>query len=155
MLLAVWRLGENAYGATVRDELEARTSRGVAQGAVYVTLVRLEKKGLLRSRLSDPTPVRGGKAKRYFEILPEGIAGDPEAEVNRRVGDPLQDGLGRRGRPVSRGIDLVLDGPNRPLVAQRLADPRDGVGRHRPVRLAGRIHPDQELRHGRPWWPPG
>ena len=75
VLLAVWRLGAAAYGAAVRDELEARTGRGVAQGAVYVTLVRLEKKGLLRSHLADPTPVRGGKAKRYFEILPPGIAG--------------------------------------------------------------------------------
>ncbi|MGD8321772.1 MAG: PadR family transcriptional regulator, partial [Gemmatimonadota bacterium] len=78
VLLAVWRLGEEAYGAAVRDELEARTGRDVAQGAVYVTLVRLEKKGLLRSRMADPTPVRGGKAKRYFRITPEGMEGARE-----------------------------------------------------------------------------
>lgn len=90
VLLAVWRLGELAYGAAVRDEIEERTGRSVAQGAVYVTLVRLERKGLLRSYLSDPTPVRGGKAKRFFEILPEGIAGVTAA---REALDRLWQGL--------------------------------------------------------------
>lgn len=90
VLLAVWRLGNGAYGAAVRDEIEERTGRSVAQGAVYVTLVRLEKKGLLRSHLSDPTPVRGGKAKRYFEILPEGIEGVTAA---REALDRLWQGL--------------------------------------------------------------
>ncbi len=90
VLLAVWRLGEQAYGASVRDELEARTGRELAQGAVYVTLVRLEKKGLLLSRLSDPTPVRGGKAKRYFEITPRGVAG---VQAVRRTMDRLWEGL--------------------------------------------------------------
>lgn len=56
VLLAVWRLGDGAYGASGRDELGRHTERSVAQGAIYVTLVRLEKKGLLRSRLADPTP---------------------------------------------------------------------------------------------------
>ena len=90
VLLAVWRLGEEAYGASVRDELEAATGHEVTQGAVYVTLVRLEKKGWLRSSLSDPTPVRGGKAKRYFEILPEGITG---VKAAREAMDRLWDGL--------------------------------------------------------------
>ena len=90
VLLAVWRLGEGAYGAVVRDELDARTGRALAQGAVYVTLVHLEKKGLLRSRLSDPTPVRGGKARRYFEILPAGIAGVSAA---RETMERLWEGL--------------------------------------------------------------
>jgi len=90
VLLAVWRLQGDAYGASVRDELEARTGHEIAQGAVYVTLVRLEKKGLLRSHLSDPTPVRGGKAKRIFEILPEGIEG---VRAARTAMDALWDGL--------------------------------------------------------------
>jgi PadR family transcriptional regulator, regulatory protein PadR len=90
VLLAVWRLGDEAYGASVRDELEEATGRDVAQGAVYVTLVRLEKKGWLKSSLSDPTPVRGGKAKRFFRILPEGIAGVTAA---REALDRLWDGL--------------------------------------------------------------
>ena len=59
---------------------------------MYVTLVRLEKKGLLRSRLSDPTPVRGGKAKRYFEILPAGVAGVSAArETLARLWEGLPD----------------------------------------------------------------
>jgi DNA-binding PadR family transcriptional regulator len=90
VLLAVWRLGEDAYGSTVRDELEARTRRQVAQGAVYVTLVRLEKKGLLRSHMADPTPVRGGKAKRFFSITPQGMAGVRDA---REMMDRLWAGL--------------------------------------------------------------
>jgi DNA-binding PadR family transcriptional regulator len=90
VLLAVWRLGDGAYGGSVREELETRTGRDVAQGAVYITLVRLEKKGLLRSRLSDPTPVRGGKAKRVFEILPAGMQG---VQAAREAMDRLWDGL--------------------------------------------------------------
>jgi PadR family transcriptional regulator len=90
VLLAVWRLAGDAYGTSVRDEIETRTGVGVAQGAVYVTLMRLEKKGLLRSRLSDPTPVRGGKAKRLFQITPEGIVGVRET---RRLMDRLWEGL--------------------------------------------------------------
>lgn len=90
VLLAVWRLEDEAYGSRIRDELEERTGREIAHGAVYVTLVRLEKKGLLRSRLSDPTPVRGGKAKRFFRITPEGIQGVRQA---RELLDRLWDGL--------------------------------------------------------------
>ncbi len=90
VLLAVWRSGENAYGSMVRDELERRTGRPVSQGAVYTTLIRLEKKGWLRSRMADPTPVRGGKAKRYFLITAEGRRG---VEAARAVMDRLWDGL--------------------------------------------------------------
>lgn len=90
VLLAVWRLGEKAYGTPVRAELEGRTGREVSHGAVYTTLVRLEKKGLLRSSMSDPTPVRGGKAKRYFRITAEGRQGVAAA---RAAMDRLWDGL--------------------------------------------------------------
>lgn len=90
VLLAVWRLGDEAYGASVRAELEERTGRSVAQGAVYVTLMRLEKKELLRSRMADPTPVRGGKAKRFFVITADGMEG---VQTARRTMDALWDGL--------------------------------------------------------------
>lgn len=90
VLLAVWQLEGDAYGAGVRDELEARTGRSVAHGAVYTTLMRLEKKGLVRSRMSDPTPVRGGKAKRFFAITEAGMQGVQEA---RAAMDRLWDGL--------------------------------------------------------------
>lgn len=94
VLLAVWRLDEDAYGASVRDELEATADREVTQGAVYVTLVRLEKKGMLTSRLSDPTPVRGGKAKRVFRITEAGQEGVRSARV---LMDRLWDGLPEPG----------------------------------------------------------
>lgn len=100
VLLAVWRLGDGAYGASVRDELEARTGHDVAHGAVYVTLTRLEKKGLLRSHLSDPTPVRGGKSKRFFRITTAGIEGVRET---RQLMDRLWDGLAKDARGPVRG----------------------------------------------------
>jgi PadR family transcriptional regulator PadR len=72
VLLAVLQLGDSAYGVPVRDEIVHRTSRDVARGAVYVTLDRLTRKGYLRSRLADPTPERGGRPKRYFELTARG-----------------------------------------------------------------------------------
>jgi PadR family transcriptional regulator PadR len=72
ILLAILRLGENAYGAALVDELEKRTGRPVNQAAAYLTLRRLEEKGWIGSQLGDPTPERGGRAKRFFRLLPEG-----------------------------------------------------------------------------------
>ena len=100
VLVAVLRLDADAYGASVREELERRLRREVSQGAVYTTLVRLEKKGFLRSRMSDPTPVRGGKAKRVFTITPEGARGveAARAAMNRLwEGLPDPTGHGARG----------------------------------------------------------
>jgi DNA-binding PadR family transcriptional regulator len=71
-MLAVLRLGEDAYGGSIRDELERRGGRSVALGTVYVTLRRLESKGFVRSWLGEPTGERGGKAKRYYAIEPAG-----------------------------------------------------------------------------------
>ena len=72
-LMAVWRLGKDAYGAGIRDEIARWTGKSLSVSAIYVTLIRLEKKGHVRSWLADPTPVRGGKSKRYFETLPAGV----------------------------------------------------------------------------------
>ena len=60
VMLAVLRLGDRAYGVTVRQEIEFRTKREVSIGAVYATLDRLEAKGYVKSSLGDPTPERGG-----------------------------------------------------------------------------------------------
>ena len=73
VLLAILRLGKEAYGVSIRGEIAACTGRDVAPGALYTTLDRLEEKGLLRSRLGDPTPARGGRAKRYVAITPKGV----------------------------------------------------------------------------------
>ena len=70
VLLAVARLGDNAYGVPIIDELELQTGRRVSRASVYVALKRLEKKDLIVSILGDPTPERGGRAKRYFQISP-------------------------------------------------------------------------------------
>lgn len=73
VLLAILRLGENAYAVAVRDEILQCTGRDVSRGSVYITLDRLETKGFLRSRLADPTPERGGRAKRYYELRPRAV----------------------------------------------------------------------------------
>ena len=72
VLLAVMRLGADAYGMTVRREIEAVTGRDLSIGAVYATLVRLESKGFIKSHSGEPTPERGGRAKRYFSMTARG-----------------------------------------------------------------------------------
>jgi PadR family transcriptional regulator, regulatory protein PadR len=72
VLLALVRLGPEAYGATVRREIERRARREVSISAVYTTLERLEHKGLVRSRIGEPTAERGGRRRRHFEMLPLG-----------------------------------------------------------------------------------
>jgi PadR family transcriptional regulator PadR len=66
------RLGPDAHGATVRREIEERAGREVSISAVYTTLERLERKGLVRSRIGEPTPERGGRRRRHVELLPLG-----------------------------------------------------------------------------------
>src|SRR3954469_21054042 len=74
VLLAILRLGDKAYGVTIRNEIQERTGREPAPGALYTTLDRLEDKGLLTSSLGDPTPERGGRAKRYVKVNASGMA---------------------------------------------------------------------------------
>jgi PadR family transcriptional regulator PadR len=73
VLLAVLRLNDDAYGMRVRREIAERTQRDVTIGAVYATLERLTAKGLIASEMSDPTPERGGRAKRSFHLTGVGI----------------------------------------------------------------------------------
>ena len=72
ILLAVLYLEEEAYGVAIRHHLKNMTGQTWAFGAVFVMLNRLEKKGLLASRLADPTPQRGGKSKRIYSLTSEG-----------------------------------------------------------------------------------
>ena len=90
VLLAIMRLGENAYGVTLREEIRARTDRHPTPGAVYTTVDRLEEKGLVSSRFGDPTPLRGGRAKRFFKVTAKGIAAVAQAQ---RSYQRLLDGL--------------------------------------------------------------
>ena len=73
VLATLVRLGDDAYGAAVYRELEERTGHAFAMGGVYTTLYRLEEKGLVSSTVGDPTPVRGGRSRRYFKIEAPGV----------------------------------------------------------------------------------
>ena len=73
VLLALMRLGEDAYGVTIADELEKETGREVVTANVYATLERLQDRGFVSSSLGDATPERGGRAKRYFQITGAGL----------------------------------------------------------------------------------
>jgi len=73
LLFALVRLGDDAYGVTVRREIAARTGRSVSAGAVYTSLERLEARGLVRSAWGEPTAERGGKRKKFYRIEPRGL----------------------------------------------------------------------------------
>jgi DNA-binding PadR family transcriptional regulator len=90
VLLTVMRVTGEAYAVAVHEELEHRTGRKVSLGAVYITLDRLERKGFLSSRLGDPTPERGGRAKRYYRATRAGTAAAREEyRILRRLADGL------------------------------------------------------------------
>src|SRR4051794_14080005 len=97
ILLAILRLRETAYGVSIRAELAERAGRNVAPGALYTALERLETKGLITSRMSDPTPQRGGRAKRHVTVTAAGMKA-----LNRslRAQERLLEGLN-----LARGAD--------------------------------------------------
>jgi PadR family transcriptional regulator, regulatory protein PadR len=73
VMLALMRLGDDAYGVPISREIEQQTGREVSLGSVYATLERLESRGLVSSYLGKPTAERGGKAKRYFRVTQNGL----------------------------------------------------------------------------------
>lgn len=73
VLLAIVRLSEDAYGRAILKEVQSRLERDVAAGAVHATLERLEEKNLIASRLGPGTPVRGGRARRFYRLQPKGL----------------------------------------------------------------------------------
>jgi DNA-binding PadR family transcriptional regulator len=99
VLLALVRLGPGAYGMEVRREIEARTGRDVSIAAVYTTLGRLEAKGLVRHQMGEPTPQRGGRAKKHYEALPSGLAALRET---RAALERMYEGLPETGRAGGR-----------------------------------------------------
>ena len=90
VLLAIVRLGDTAYGRAILKEVQARLERDVAAGAVHATLERLERKELVSSRLGPGTPVRAGRARRYYRLLPAGITALNDA---RAAADSIWRGL--------------------------------------------------------------
>jgi len=73
LLLAIWRLQDNAYGVTIRNQIKEVTGKIWSFGALFITLERLVKKGFLTSYLTDPTPERGGRSKRIYKLTPAGL----------------------------------------------------------------------------------
>lgn len=73
VLLAIFRLGADAYGRAILNQVQELLLRNVSAGSVYTTLDRLEVRGLVSSRLAEGTPVRGGRARRYYAVSAEGM----------------------------------------------------------------------------------
>ena len=91
VLLAIVRLGDDAYGRAILKEVEHRLGRAVSAGAVYATLDRLEDKGLVSSELGPGTPVRGGRPKRHYRIEAKGLrALNAVREVTNRLWDGVR-----------------------------------------------------------------
>jgi DNA-binding PadR family transcriptional regulator len=97
VLLAIVQLKDDVYGVPIAEEIERRTGRAVSPAAVYVTLRRLEQKGLLSSTMSAPTPERGGKARRCVKLTQAGV---DSLRASRQVLDRMWKGLD----PGLRGI---------------------------------------------------
>jgi DNA-binding PadR family transcriptional regulator len=95
ILLAILQVGDEAYGVPIAREIRRRAGRSVARAAIYVTLRRLEEHGLVSSWFGDPVAERGGKARRYYRIEPEG------REMVRATRDAL--------RSMWEGLDPVLE----------------------------------------------
>ena len=89
-MLALLRLGTNAYGMTIRREISERIGRDASIGAIYTTLERLEKKGYVSSRIGEATPERGGRAKKYFQIE---APGHKALTDSRQTLETMWDGL--------------------------------------------------------------
>jgi DNA-binding PadR family transcriptional regulator len=100
VLLAVARLREDGYGVSIRREIERRTGRDVAIGAVYATLSRLEDKELLSSREGEARPRRGGRARRHFRIEPAGVRA---LEATRGMMERMWEGVELGGPRPGRG----------------------------------------------------
>jgi DNA-binding PadR family transcriptional regulator len=90
VLMGVLRLGDESYGAAIRQEIHERSGRDVSINAVYTTLERLETKGFLKSWTGDPTPQRGGRRRKYYALRPAGIAAFKQAY---RAFNAMADGL--------------------------------------------------------------
>jgi PadR family transcriptional regulator, regulatory protein PadR len=92
-LLAVRALGEPTYGVPVQQFVERATGRNVSMGAIYAALDRLEQKGFVRSIRGEPSPMRGGKRKRLFEVTPVGLKTVRELRrVRERIWQAIEEG---------------------------------------------------------------
>lgn len=91
IMLALARLGDQAYGVSIRREIEERTRRAVSIGAVYATLGRLERKGYVTHTVSEPLPVQGGRSRKYYTLTRRGYA---QLRASARMLGSMLQGLG-------------------------------------------------------------
>jgi DNA-binding PadR family transcriptional regulator len=97
LLFALLRLGDDAYGGSIRQLIHERTGRLLSPGAVYTALDRLERRGFVASKLGEPTPARGGKRKRFYQLRPAGAAALREMQARlARMAGGLKPRLGER-----------------------------------------------------------
>ena len=101
VLTAILSLRDNAYGVTIHEKVqELAAPKAISAGAVYVTLDRLEDKGMVASWLSDPTPERGGRSKRFYRLEALGEqALEESAETAKRLLDAFTEAIGKTKRP--------------------------------------------------------
>jgi|ERR1700678_128601 PadR family transcriptional regulator PadR len=95
LITAAASLGEKAYGAAIREEIESTTGRSCSIGALYTTIERLENKGLVKTWMGEATPQRGGRSKRMVRVTPKGV----------RAAKDFYDAVAR----VSRGASWVTN----------------------------------------------
>ena len=93
VLLSIFRLGPDAYGATIRRDIEARTGRALAISAVYVTIARLERKKLVKTSIGEPTAERGGRRRKHVRLL---AAGEREVRAAYAAFRGMTEGLEER-----------------------------------------------------------
>jgi PadR family transcriptional regulator len=86
VLLTIRQLGEEGYAVTIRAELERQSGEAITRGALYTTLARLEDKGHVRSRMGEPLPVRGGKARRFYALTAAGEQALVATHARSRLG---------------------------------------------------------------------
>jgi DNA-binding PadR family transcriptional regulator len=96
VLLAVSRLGDDAYGGSIRREIELRSTRRVWIGPLYTTLAKLDEQGLVATRMGEPLPVRGGRSRRYYRLT---AAGARALRDSLAMLDRMRDGVRLRAEP--------------------------------------------------------
>lgn len=102
ILLALLRLGPNAYGLAVRREIEERTARDVSTGALYTALKRLEERGLVSSRMGEPTAERGGRRKKHYRLEAPGVRSLRTSYLDYTN---MAEGMGTKIRAAIAGVD--------------------------------------------------
>ena len=103
-LLAVLRLGEGAHGAALQEELEVTAGREASISAIYITLTRLEGKGMVSSWLGEKSEVRGGKARRFFRVEPAGLGALERSRARLlQMWDGVEDAIDAAGPQTSQG----------------------------------------------------